>query len=242
MTDPLNAVSASLAGLNSRYEAIAHNLSNSSTPAFKRHRVRFEQALSQAAAAPSAASAAGTLSASPCVDLSPGAIEQTDRPLDFAISGKGYFVLESPQGKLYTRSGTFTRNANNQLVSTRGQIVAGESGPLVVPPNCPLSDVKVSADGQIVAGTATIGKLKIVDFADASLLSPAGAGCFQAPASAATTAAAGTLRQGYREMSNVNVAQELVELIQVTRLYEANLRNVSAADERTKNLIQVAMS
>jgi flagellar basal-body rod protein FlgF len=240
MADPLKAVSASLEGLNTRYEAIAHNLANSSTAGFKRHRVRFEQTLSQAAAAPGGAGAALTGTAG--VDLSQGAIEQTDRPLDFAISGKGYFVLESPQGKLYTRGGTFTRNANNQIVSSSGQIVAGESGPLVIPPNCPLSDVKVSADGQIVAGKTTIGKLKIVDFADPSLLSPAGAGGFQAPASAATTAATGTVRQGYREMSNVNVAQELVDLIQVSRLYEANLRNVSSDDERTKNLIQVAMS
>ena len=242
MTDQANNVTASLAGLDARYEAIAHNLANSSTPAFKRHRVRFEQAMAQAAGATGGTASAGEVQAKGGIDFSQGSLEQTDRPLDFALSGKGFFALESPKGTLYTRNGTFMLNSNRQLVSSTGQLVAGQSGPIVVPPNCGVADLQVTPEGEIQAGGASIGKLKIVDFANPSVLSSVGGGCFQAPSDAATTPATATVRQGYRESSNVNTVGELVDLIQVTRLYEANLKNVSATDERMRTLIQVAMS
>jgi flagellar basal-body rod protein FlgG len=81
-----------------------------------------------------------------------------------------------------------------------------------------------------------------VDFARPSDLRSIGGGCYRAPTDAPTAPAAGTVRQGYREASNVNTIGELVDLIQVTRLYEANLKNVSSTDDRMKSLIQVAMS
>jgi flagellar basal-body rod protein FlgF len=238
MTDQTNGVAASLTALNTQYETIAHNLANSSTPAFKRHRVRFEQAMAQAGAG----SSAGAIRGASAIDFSQGPLEQTDRPLDFAISGKGFFTLETPQGTLYTRSGTFTLNANRQLVNSSGQIVAGQNGPIVMPPNCTPSDVRVAPDGELKANSVSFGKLKIVDFARGGDLQSVGAGCFRASPEAPATPATGTVCQGYQESSNVNVVGELVDLIQLTRLYEANLKNVSATDERMRNLIQVAMS
>lgn len=242
MTDSVNNVSASLEGLSRRYEAISHNLANSSTPAFKRQCVSFKQMLTAAASGAGGTGSAATVQGLSGIDFSQGGLEQTDRPLDFALSGKGFFALETPQGTLYTRSGTFTMNSNRQLVNSAGLLVAGQAGPIVLPPNSSMADVRVSPEGEIVAGGASLGQLKIVDFAQTADLTPIGSGCFRAPAAAATVPADGTVRQGYREMSNVNVAQELVDLIKVTRLYEANLKTISATDERMKDLIQVAMS
>jgi flagellar basal-body rod protein FlgF len=238
MTDTSNNVSASLAGITARYEAITHNLANGSTPAFKRHRVQFQQALARAGDP----SSAGAVQGQDSIDFSQGALEQTNRPLDFALTGKGFFILDTPKGPLYTRNGAFTLNANRQLVASGGQIVEGQNGPIVLPPNCAAGDVQVASDGDLKVAGHSIGKLKIVDFANAGVLTPIGAGCFRAPASTPPTDSTATVRQGYQEASNVNTVRELVDLIQITRLYEANLKNITATDEKTKSLLQVALS
>jgi flagellar basal-body rod protein FlgG len=137
----------------------------------------------------------------------------------------------------------FATSAEGNLVDTQGRLVGGEGGPIVVPLTAGAAAVAVGPDGTVLAGGQPIGKLRVVDFADRSTLSPAGASAFRAPADAQPQAAENfTVIQGHLEGSNVNVAEELVGLIAATRLYEANLKGVGAEDERLKNLIQVAMA
>jgi flagellar basal-body rod protein FlgF len=238
MTDTTANVSASLAGLTARYEAIAHNLANSSTPAFKRHTVQFHQALARAGD-PSSLS---LVQDSDAIDFSQGTFEQTDRPLDFALDGKGFFMVETPKGPLYTRTGTFTLNANRQLVDSGGRIVSGQNGPIVLPPNCAAADVQITSEGELRFAGHSIGKLKIVNFDDPSVLTPIGAGNYRAPTTIDPMLSRATVRQGYQESSNVNTVQELVDLLQITRLYEANLKGITTTDDRIKSLLQVAMS
>ena len=241
MLDAVEATSSTLEALGNQYLSIAHNLANASTTAYKRRLSVFSQSLlaqMQTGEAPEAGTGEQT-----CIDFTQGVLAQTDRPLDLAIDGEGFFELETPDGPLYTRNGTFRTNQEGQLVDFSGRTVAGTAGPIIIPSSVALGQVQVTSDGTITAAGQSIGTLKIVSFEDATLLEPIGGSCFQAPTDAAREPAQTvTVHQGYREASNVSIVEELVELIMVTRLYEANINAIRSLDEGAETILQVAMA
>lgn len=246
MNGSIQAVGSSLETLTRHYEAVTHNLANSSTAGFKRT-VR-SQGQSFAAlmteAARRAASNAKVVTDRSAIDFSQGSLVQTGRTLDLALQGeKAFFVVETPDGPRYTRNGVFQVNAQGQLVSSAGHNVAGEGGPIVIPADAGSMGVSVSTDGQVIAGGQSVGKLKIVEFDDPTTLQQVGANAFLAPRAVQPGAAAGaSVHQGFQEASNVSTVEELVDLITVTRLYEANLKMIQAQDERMQSVNKVAMS
>jgi flagellar basal-body rod protein FlgF len=242
MANNIEAVSSSLEALQQRYTAITNNLANSSTVAYKRQIGQFQQVLSAQLGA-SQGSGSGQVQGHTGIDFTQGPIAQTDRPLDLAISGNGFFVVETPQGSLYTRNGTLSVNSQSQLVDSSGRLVAGDNGPIVIPKNTSLSQINVTSDGAVTAEGKTVGKLKIVDFPDKKALAPLGATSFTAGATDDPAVATNfQIKQGYQESSNVNVVQELVNLITVSRAYESNSKSISSQDDRLKSLMAVAMS
>ena len=248
MSDAIDAVSSSLEALNEQYRSITDNLANANTPGFKRVRISFAQTLAEALAgsAGSQEPAAGTgqVLANSAIDFSQGALTQTGRALDLALGNAGFFTLKTVDGELYTRCGKFHVNDQRQLVDAAGRIVGGSGGaPIVVPPTVSTMDIRVTREGDVRAGGRSIGRLEIVDFTDRSKLAPKGSDCFEALAGAGRRdAEVPAVRQGYLESSNVSVVEELVGLIMVTRLYEANIKSISVQDEQMKNLLEVAMS
>ena len=165
--------------------------------------------------------------------------------MDFALGGRGFFVVETPNGPLYTRNGAFETNQNGQIVDLMGRTVSGESGPVTLPASVSISDIQVSADGRITAGSTVIGKFKVVDFKkeDESKLVPAGDNCFVMTDKTIQPVSAENIliKQGTQESSNVKIVDELVDMVMVTRLYEANMRYVSAQKENSSTLTSVAM-
>ena len=160
------------------------------------------------------------------VDFRPGAIQSTGRELDFAIEGRGFFSIETPEGVRYTRNGHFTRRADGMLTTAEGHPVLGDKGPLQLPPGG--GAVTVSGDGQIMVGGAAIGKPKIVDFADYGGLAREENATFRNGAAAAETAATGvTLMSGTLEGSNVSVVERMAQLAEVSRAFEALQRGVT---------------
>ena len=181
----------------------------------------------------------------PIFDFSQGRIIETGRTLDLALGGKGFFVIETPDGQLYTRNGSFRLNNDLQIVDMSGQIVLGDSGPITIPPNVSVLDINVSKDGNVTGGDFPIGKLKLVDFKpeDENGLVPVGKSCFKAPEDAKTIEPTElTVQQKFLESSNVEMVEELVDMIMVTRLYEANMKFVSVNRDSSKSIIGVAMS
>jgi flagellar basal-body rod protein FlgF len=239
VTDTATQVSTSLDSLTREFDIIAHNMANASTAGFKRRCNSFTQAL---AAQESGASGAEQ-ETSGVIDFSQGNLVQTGRTLDFALHGKGFFVVESPEGPLYTRHGTFTMNQNGQLVDAAGRFVAGTAGPLMVPPSADASQIHVGSDGRVWVGQAEIGQVRVVEFGDKEQrLLPAGQNCFRAPADLEPAETRDALvRQGYTEASNVKLVDELVNMIAVSRLYEANMKLVSVTRDTTSSTISVAM-
>jgi flagellar basal-body rod protein FlgF len=234
-------VSTSIDALTREFNIIAHNLANVSTVGYKRQCNAFSEVLGTQ---DSQSYAPGTIELNSAFDFSQGNVVETDRPLDFALHGKGFFVIETPDGPLYTRNGTFLTNQNHQIVDSLGRTVAGEAGPITVPNNVGLSQLNVSSDGSISAAGTPIGKFRVVDFKDSQdKLVPVGNSCYQMPDANVTPVPADHLviKQGYQEASNVKIVDELVDMILVSRLYEANMKSLSADSTASGSLMSVAM-
>jgi flagellar basal-body rod protein FlgF len=243
MSDLISQVSSSLSGLKQEFNTIAQNMANVETVGYKRRCNTFSRTLA-AQGAGSKAEVGDGVDLESVLDFTQGNPIETGRSLDFALDGKGFFVVETPEGPLYTRNGMFRLNSNGQMVDTAGRIVAGESGPITIPPNVGLSQISVGSDGSISAAGAALGKFRLVDFGEGEKeLQQAGTNCFQAPADAKPSAATNlTVRQGFEESSNVQMVEELVDMIMVSRLYEANMQFVSLRRDASKSIIDVAMS
>ena len=161
--------------------------------------------------------------AAPSATLSQGPVAETKNPLDLAISGNGFLVVQTAAGERYTRDGGLQLNNQGQLVTAAGDPVLGNSGPIVLQPTD--HDVNVSPDGTItvVEGTARTdsvrGKLRLVSFADAQKLLKEGSNLYSAGEGAAQADTRSQLQQGYIEKSNVNAVTEMSRMIEVTRAY-----------------------
>jgi flagellar basal-body rod protein FlgF len=236
-------VGASLDALTKEFEIITHNLANASTVGYKRRCNAFSKVLeSQGTSAQTYTP--GTVELDSSFDFSQGGIGETGRKLDFALYGKGFFVIETPNGPLYTRNGMFSTNPNGQIVDFQGRIVAGQAGAITIPDNVSLSQLYVSSEGNISADGTSIGQFRLVDFGDnENKLAPTGGNCYHMtdpdiePAPAENI----TVKQGYQEASNVKMIDELVDLIMVSRLYEANMDFINAGKDTSSSLMSVAM-
>jgi len=241
MSELTAQISSTLNGLTREFNIIAHNLANASTAGYKRRCNTFSKSLMAQGAVPEES---GEVNLNTIFDFSQGRMVQTGRSLDFALCGKGFFVIETPQGSLYTRDGIFQLNQNGQIVDSAGRIVAGEAGPISIPANIGLSQISVSTDGNISAAGTTIGKFRLVDFEEnENELVAAGTNCFQAPEDAEPQPADNLIvKQSFQESSNVQIVEEVVDMMMVSRLYEANMKFVSAEVDVAKSIIGVAMA
>jgi flagellar basal-body rod protein FlgF len=240
--DELSAqLSSKLNGLTREFNIITHNLANAGTAGYKRRCNAFSKSLMEQE---SAVGTSGEVSLSTSFDFSQGEVVHTGRSLDFALCGKGFFVVETPDGPLYTRNGLFHLNQNGQIVDSSGRIVAGEAGPISIPSDTELSQISVSSDGSISANGTAIGKFKLVDFKDReSELVAVGANCFQAPDDiSAATPENLIVKQGFQESSNVRMVEELVDMMMVSKLYEASVKFISAKKDVSQSIIGVAMA
>jgi flagellar basal-body rod protein FlgF len=156
------------------------------------------------------------------LDLGQGNLEHTGNPLDFAIEGPGFFEVQAKGGTLYTRNGNFQVSAAGELVTPAGDPVLGVSGPIKVPHGT----VAISPDGTVSVDGAVSGKLRLVEFAAAAEVKPAGSSYYSA--TGATAAVASSVRQGMLESSNVSAVAAMVGLISAQRQAEMSERAMSA--------------
>ena len=243
MSEIMPQVSSSISALMREYETITNNLANVSTAGYKRRCNAFSKSL-QGQMSGADKYLAGNIELNSTLDFSQGNLSETERTLDFALYGKGFFVIETPNGPLYTRNGIFQTNQNGQIIDLQGRIVAGDSGPITIPNNM-ISQVSVSSDGSISAGGISIGKFQLVDFEDnENKLVPTGDSCYRMPDKNIQPAASENIivKQGSREVSNVKMIEELVDMIMVTRLYEANMKFIGARKEVASSITSAAMA
>ncbi|WP_196611080.1 flagellar hook-basal body protein [Pectinatus brassicae] len=166
-----------------------------------------------------------------------GSLENTNSPLDLAITGDGYFAINTPQGVRYTRDGNFYRSAAGQLVTANNQaVLSTQGGPINIPPD--IASISIRADGTVntVANGAAnaaeeaIGQIQIAGFADRGALIKEGDNLYRPQQGAQPGTATGSIQQGWLEKSNVNVAKEMVNLINNYRTYEADSKALTTQD------------
>lgn len=242
MTDIVPQISSALSGLRQEFNTIAHNLANISTPGFKRRCNSFSRSLAVQGTG-TQEEVGGEINLTSAIDFTQGGVLETGRSLDFALVGRGFFVIETPDGPLYTRNGMLRLDSNGQIVDGMGRSVAGESGAITIPSNVGLSQIVVGNDGNISGGGTAIGRFRLVDFPeDEKELRAVGMNCFQAPPDVKPQAPKDLIvKQGFKETSNVQMVEELVDIMMVSKLYEANMQFISVKRDTSKSIIDVAM-
>ena len=169
-------------------------------------------------------------------DFSKGNFESTGKSTDLAITGNGFFAVNTAAGERYTKAGNFSVDSGGYLVTEDGNYVLGENGKI----NVGTSDFTVSKNGTVAVGGRTVDTLRLETFDDLTVLRKQGNNLYYAYGGAAPVAAKdAAVKQGMLEGSNVDVATEMVDMLSLYRKYEASQKMVSMTDnslELTVNL------
>lgn len=193
-------------------------------------------------------------------DHTQGMVKTTGNPLDVAIEGKGFFEVLTPTGVRYTRQGNFMLNGDGALVTTEGYLVlsatadaapaAGAPAPAptreelaaraIVIDQANPSQLTITRDGGIFRGREQVNQLSIVEFVDTKLLAKEGSSTYrnELPANLVREPASSNVRQAMLETSNVNPVKELTEMLNATRMFEANqkiVKNYGDLESRAVN-------
>src|SRR3981081_1746329 len=214
--------------LERQMDVVANNVANVNTNGYKSDRSLFQEYLASGAHEDNFVGSDRRVSyvqdRATFHDFSHGATQETKNPLDVAIDGGGFLVVQTPAGERYTRDGGLQINNQGQLVTAAGDPVMGDSGPSVIQPT--YKTVTSSSDGNVTVleGVNRIdsvrGKLRLVSFAQAQRLLKEGSNLYSAGEGAtAQPDTASKVRQGFIEKSNVNSVIEMSRMIEVTRTY-----------------------
>ncbi len=209
--DPMRATARALAYWERRQEIASNNLANTETPGFKGQRV-FAQLLD------GVAPTAGVVD-----DLTAGVSRDTGRPLDLALDGAGFLVVETPDGTALRRGGSLSLDDTGTLVDSAGRAVLGEDGPIVLPPG----KTNIAPDGEVTVDGEVVARLRL-ETAEPGTLERIGNGLWQ---SGTREPADLMVRQGALEGSNVAALDGLMEMLEVQRNYAAIQKGVITLDE-----------
>lgn len=226
-----HAAAAMRAG-EKRLESIANNIANISTRGFKRE-TTFTHALKSTRANAANATHVATRS-SP--DMSQGQLETTGNPFDLALDGDGWFAIESPEGRSYSRDGSFRLDDRGAIVTQAGLPVAwkGSRGTLRTAGDT----VVVDSDGRVRQGETVVGQLDIVALDDSTNLRPVGEGRWRAGPNVRELPSKAFVRQGNVENSNVEAMDELVALITIQRSVESAATAMRTIEQSYRRLNQ----
>lgn len=229
----LIAISRQVA-LQRKMDAVANNVANMNTPAYKSEQVSFAEYLvePQKNVPLSFVEDRGMVR-----NLTEGPLTKTGNPFDLALSGDGYFIVGTEGGERYTRSGRFQLDAGGQIVNQMGQPVLSASGqPVIIPPGA--KDVSIAPDGTVSADAEIVGTIGVVKFADPRSMKREANNLYATDA-APTPGDRASVLQGMLEQSNVNAVEELTNMIEVHRAYAANQRVLQDEHERLRRAARV---
>jgi|Deesub1362A_J573_1020465.scaffolds.fasta_scaffold00118_48 flagellar basal body rod protein FlgG len=216
-----------------KLDFLAHNLASLDTVAFKVEQPVFEEWRLR--------TEVGTLrvptqvrSFTRWIDFSPGKMHRTGEPLDLAIDGEGFFVIQKEDGIFLTRDGRFSRDEEGRLVF-QGMPVLGQDGEIF------LGDepVRISHDGTVEQGGRALGRLRIVRVSSPQQLVPVGEGLYRIPDGVSIEELpGGRVLQGYLEMSNVEPVLMMAEMIDTLRGFEFLHRLIQTVDQLSQRAVQ----
>lgn len=252
----------------SRLDTIANNIANVNTPGFKRDEQTFKEYITANEKLPnviqvpripasiesfydmqggdkSFVDAAGTYT-----NYAQGSLKNTGAKLDVALDGNGFFEVFTPQGVRLTRVGAFKLDGNGQIVTKDGHPVLKAGGDGQDPATRAFrvtgeQPITINDNGDITEGETVIGRLSVVDVVNKESLHKIGGSLFDFKPNMQpeiVNIQSPNVRQGFLEMSNVNVVQEMTDMISTTRMFESTQKAISAYDSMADKLINVVGS
>jgi flagellar basal-body rod protein FlgG len=250
----LTALSTAATGMiaqQDNIDVISNNLANVNTTGYKKVRAEFQDLLSLTVEAPGADGAQGTTqpvgiqiglgvkTAGTQRVFTEGTLKSTGNKLDVAIEGEGFLQVQLDDGNTaYTRDGSLKIDASGQLTTTDGYVIQPQ---ITIPANA--TEISITADGKVSVksssdpGFTEAGTLQIAKFANPAGLLAIGKNLFTETAGSGTASqgtpgqdGVGTIQQGFLEGSNVQVVEELINLIQAERAFEANSKLIKSAE------------
>lgn len=221
--------------LQKQLETVAHNVANMNTVGFRAESIDFDSLVSNSEADGVNYPSLGRLQASD----SPGTLERTGNPLDIALSGPGWFAIETPDGVAYTRDGRMQIDAFGELKTIDGHgMLDAAQAPILVNPNG--GPIEISPDGRLVQDGRLVGNIGVFDVPTQNL-----AGRFEN--SAFFAAAEGNpiapgvdtkISQGFVENSNVNPIAQMANMITISRMFESLNSSIDGSEQAMKRSIQ----
>lgn len=218
-------------------DLVANNLANSSTGGYKTDGEFYTLFTSEAAGEDAAGPTAVPMIQRQWTDFAQGLLEQTNNPLDFGLSGKGFFVVQGPSGPLYTRNGNFRFTAGGALVTSDGYPLLQQNGqPFQANTSQPLS---VSREGEITQNGGSIGRIEVADFEKPAGLTKFGSSYFSNTTGQDPADATGTqIYQGKIETSNVSASHGAVRIVGLTRQFEMMQKAITLSNDMSKQAIE----
>jgi flagellar basal-body rod protein FlgG len=258
MIRSLNTAATGMAAQQTNMDTIANNIANSQTTGFKASRAEFEDLLYQTQKEPGALTGENAISPTGVQvglgvrtgavqkDFTEGNVTITRAPLDLMIEGPGFFRVQTPDGQIaYTRDGSFKRDGTGKIIDKNGNVLQPE---VTIPPGS--TGIEISNTGQIRVKQGntenTVGNLTIVNFVNPAGLKSVGKNIYLATPSsgqpidvAPGQQGTGYLEQGQLETSNVNIANEMVNMILAQRAYETNSKVIHASDQMLQSTVNM---
>ena len=211
--------------MSQQQDATSHNLAHAVKPGYLRQIVRFE--------APETRNQIQGPTTALHTDFQPGTMQFTGNKLDLALDGPGFFTVQGPTGPVYTRNGVFQLNDNGRLTTMEGLPAMGTTDTIDLPPG--VMNIEVLSNGAVIADGIEVDQLRVVAFENPDSLERVGTSYFQAPDNAATSPASSDVFQGYRELSNSSIVQEMVQMIAGVRHFEAAQRALRSIGDAIAN-------
>ncbi len=220
-------------GLWREMNVIANNIANSATTGYRQEGLIFSEYVASSPDGRSLSMGNGNVRNT---SFQQGALTQTGGTFDFAIEGDGFFLVETPVGERLTRAGSFSANAEGDLVTPDGLRVLDAGGaPLFVPPDA--GPISVAADGTMSADGRLLGQIGLVQPTDPRGMTREDGVMFAAPTGYEPAETARVV-QGFLESSNVDAVTAIARMIEVQRAYEMGQSFLDSENQRVRDALQ----
>jgi flagellar basal body rod protein FlgG len=214
-----------------RLDTIASNLANLSANGYKR-----QTSVTRSFTVGQGDRKHAEIATQQATDFTQGQVERTGNTHDFALDGDGFFAVDTPTGRAYTRDGRFHLDGEGTLLTADGHPVAWEGSRGRVQPTG--EPIVADASGTVRQGEASIGRLRVVDFDDVQRLEQDSRGMWRAPRGLEEKPATAAVRQASVERANVNAMDELVAMVVAQRRFENSTTVMRSIEQTYKRLNQ----
>ena len=240
MDSPGYIILSRLALQNRATQVLAHNLANADTPGFRALRPVFGEYIQrqdQGGVPPGGRPVAFVQDRATWREMDLGSMQVTGNPLDAAITGEGFFAVETPRGERYTRAGRFSLGEGGRIVDMEGNAVLNTDGaPIAVAPND--TRLEIMGDGTIRSENGVLGRLRVVRFDNPQALRAEGDRVFEANGAEAQPVERPALRQGVLEGSNVRPILEMTRLTAELREFQFAAQFAEKEGERLSTAVE----